>query len=85
MPQPTIARIESGKQMPRADTLDKLLQACGWELRLPPRRGEGDDRSLIRHWLDHDDAANERSGAPRLRPALEHDSGPAGRKARQTA
>ncbi|MEA2902190.1 MAG: hypothetical protein QOH36_2077 [Actinomycetota bacterium] len=49
--QPTIARIESGKQMPQADTLDKLLKACGWELDLTPRRGVGEDRSLIRHWL----------------------------------
>ena len=51
VPQPTIARIESGKQMPRADTLDRLLKACGWELDMALRRGEGEDRSLIRHWL----------------------------------
>jgi len=51
VPQPTIARIESGKQMPRADTLDKLLKACGWELDMTLRRGEGEDRSLIEHWL----------------------------------
>jgi hypothetical protein len=51
VPQPTIARIESGKQMPRADTLDKLLKACGWELDMALRRGQGEDRSLIRQWL----------------------------------
>ncbi len=51
VPQPTIARIESGHQMPRADTLDKLLRACGWELDMTLRRGEGEDRSLIGHWL----------------------------------
>lgn len=51
VPQPTIARIESGKQMPRADTLDRLLKACGWELDMALRRGEGEDRSLIEHWL----------------------------------
>ncbi len=51
VPQPTIARIESGRQMPRADTLDRLLKACGWELDMTPRRGEGEDRSLIDHWL----------------------------------
>ena len=39
VPQSTIARIESGKQMPRADTLDKLLEACGWELDMTLRRG----------------------------------------------
>src|SRR5215210_9396648 len=51
VPQPTIARIESGKQMPRADTLDRLLRACGWELDMSPRRGQGEDLSLIRSWL----------------------------------
>lgn len=52
VPQPTIARIEAGKQMPRADTLDRLLRACGWELDMTLRRGEGEDRGLIRSWLD---------------------------------
>lgn len=51
LPQPTIARIEAGKQMPRADTLDRLLRACGWELDMTLRRGQGEDRSLIRSWL----------------------------------
>jgi len=51
VPQPTIARIESGRQMPRADTLDKLLRACGWELDMTPHRGDGEDRSLIGYWL----------------------------------
>jgi transcriptional regulator with XRE-family HTH domain len=51
IPQPTIARIESGKQMPRADTLDRLLRACGWELDMTLRRGQGEDRGLIRSWL----------------------------------
>jgi transcriptional regulator with XRE-family HTH domain len=51
VPQPTIARIESGKQMPRADTLDRLLRACGWELDMTLRRGMGEDAGLIRSWL----------------------------------
>ena len=51
VPQPTIARIERGQQVPRTDTLDRLLRACGWELDMTPRRGIGEDRSLIRHWL----------------------------------
>lgn len=51
IPQPTIARIETGKQMPRADTLDRLLRACGWELDMTLRRGQGEDRSLIQSWL----------------------------------
>lgn len=51
IPQPTIARIEAGKQMPRADTLDRLLRACGWELDMTLRRGLGEDMGLIRSWL----------------------------------
>lgn len=38
--------------MPRADTLDRLLKACGFELRLGPIRGGGVDRSQIREWLE---------------------------------
>lgn len=52
VPQSAIARIEQGRQVPRADTLDRLLRACGFELRLGPARGGGVDRSLIREWLD---------------------------------
>ena len=52
VPQSAIARIEGGKQTPRSDTLDKLLAACGFELRLAPERGGGVDRSQIREWLD---------------------------------
>jgi transcriptional regulator with XRE-family HTH domain len=44
VPQPAIARIEAGRQVPRADTLDRLLRACGFELRLAPARGGGVDR-----------------------------------------
>src|ERR1044072_5998447 len=46
------ARIERRQQIPRADTLDRLLDACGFELRLGPSRGGGVDRSQIREWLD---------------------------------
>lgn len=51
IPQSAIARIERGQQVPRADTLDRLLEACGFELRLGPVRGGGVDESLIEHWL----------------------------------
>ena len=50
VPQSAIARIERGQQMPRADTLERLLKACGFELRLGPVRGGGVDRSLLRYW-----------------------------------
>ncbi|MGH8923101.1 MAG: helix-turn-helix domain-containing protein [Acidimicrobiia bacterium] len=49
IPQPAIARIESGKVTPRVDTLVRLLSACnfGFELRSSP----GLDRSAIRELL----------------------------------
>lgn len=49
--QSAIARIERGQQVPRADTLDRLLQACGFELRLGPMRGGGVDRTQLREWI----------------------------------
>jgi transcriptional regulator with XRE-family HTH domain len=52
VPQSAIARIERGLQVPRADTLERLLKACGFELRLGPVRGGGVDRSQLREWLD---------------------------------
>lgn len=52
VPQSAIARIERGQQVPRSDTLERLLSACGFELRLGPVRGGGVDLSLVEHWLD---------------------------------
>jgi predicted transcriptional regulator len=49
--QPTVARIESGKEDPRMSTLQRLLAECGDELRQGSRRGVGVDRSLIRELL----------------------------------
>jgi len=51
VPQPAIARIERGLQVPRADTLERLLKACGFELRLAPVRGGGVDQPEIEHFL----------------------------------
>lgn len=48
VPQSTIARIESGAMDPCTSTLDRLLRACGEELRAVPRIGMGEDRSLPR-------------------------------------
>ena len=50
IPQPAIARIERRQQIPRYDTLIKLLDACDFELRLGPKRGGGVDVSLIDRW-----------------------------------
>jgi len=38
--QPTIARIERGKDDPRLGTLERLLNACGETIEVVPRRGE---------------------------------------------
>lgn len=51
MPQPTIADIEKGKQDPRYRTLDRLLRACGHELDILPRAGDGVDRTPFRATL----------------------------------
>jgi transcriptional regulator with XRE-family HTH domain len=49
--QAAISRIEDGKTSPRFDTLDRLLQACGFTVELAPRLGEGVDRTAIRELL----------------------------------
>ena len=49
--QPAIARIESGGVVPRVDTLEHLLRACGHSLAVTRRAGFGVDRSLIRELL----------------------------------
>jgi predicted transcriptional regulator len=46
--QPTIARIETGRDNPRVDTLERLLRACGESLETIPLAGVGIDRSQIR-------------------------------------
>jgi transcriptional regulator with XRE-family HTH domain len=49
--QPTVARIESRAVVPRVDTLDRLLGACGLSLATVPRPGAGVDRTQIRDLL----------------------------------
>ena len=51
VPQSVIARIESGSSMPRFDTLDRLLNACGYALEVSPRIGVGVDRTLMKPFL----------------------------------
>jgi hypothetical protein len=46
-----VARIESGGVVPRLDTLDRLLSACGEGLESGPRPGRSLDRSIIRELL----------------------------------
>ncbi len=49
--QTTISRIEKGLISPRFDTLERLLDSCGFQLQAIPRRGEGIDRGAIRELL----------------------------------
>jgi len=51
IPQETIARIERGRADPRAATLDRLLEACGYGLESMPRLGIGVDRTQIHERL----------------------------------
>jgi transcriptional regulator with XRE-family HTH domain len=51
VPQPTVARIESGVVVPRVDTLDRLLAGCGLALDTVDRPGIGIDRTLIQERL----------------------------------
>jgi predicted transcriptional regulator len=51
VPQPAIARIERGTVVPRVDTLDRLLNACGHSLEVEHRLGVGVDRTVIRELL----------------------------------
>jgi transcriptional regulator with XRE-family HTH domain len=44
VPQETIARIEAGRADPRVETLDRLLEGCGFGLEHLPRLGIGIDR-----------------------------------------
>lgn len=49
--QPAIARIERGKVVPRVDTLERLLAACGQALAATRRLGAGVDRTVMRELL----------------------------------
>jgi transcriptional regulator with XRE-family HTH domain len=51
VPQTTVARIESDAMVPRVDTLEKLLESCGWGLYGAQRPGAGVDRTLIKAML----------------------------------
>jgi transcriptional regulator with XRE-family HTH domain len=60
VPQPMVARIESGAVIPRVDTLDRLLEACGEGLEAHPRPGRGLDRTLPRGLLRLDPSERAR-------------------------
>ena len=49
--QTTISLIEDSRTSPRFETLDRLLDACGFELEIVPRAGVGIDRTRMRELL----------------------------------
>jgi transcriptional regulator with XRE-family HTH domain len=49
--QAAISRIEDEEVSPRFDTLERLLDACGFSIEIAPRLGEGIDRTTIRELL----------------------------------
>jgi transcriptional regulator with XRE-family HTH domain len=51
VPQSTVGRIEAGLTMPRVDTFEKLLEACGMDIELTHTRGQGLDVTLIEDLL----------------------------------
>jgi predicted transcriptional regulator len=48
VPQPAIARIESGAVSPRLSTLLELIEPVGFTVELAPWTGQGVDETLIR-------------------------------------
>jgi transcriptional regulator with XRE-family HTH domain len=62
VPQPAIARIESGGVSPRVDTLDRLLAACGRQISHAPAGSEVDPQD----WAQAQDMLR-RTPAQRLR------------------
>jgi transcriptional regulator with XRE-family HTH domain len=52
VPQPTIARIETGRTEPRFGLLQRLLAACDTRLVSEPIAGRGVDRTAIREMLE---------------------------------
>ncbi len=51
VPHSTVARIELRRLSPRADTIERLMRACGRRLATEPALGIGVDRSQIRELL----------------------------------
>lgn len=71
VPQSQVAKIESGAIVPRVDTLDRLLEACGEGLESLPRPGRGVDRSLPRNLLALDPATRARVASDSNRNMME--------------
>lgn len=67
--QPAVARIEGGRSVPRVDTLERLLNACGATLVSEPNLGAGVDRAEIERLLRHSPERRlAEANAPEFRP-----------------
>lgn len=51
VPQSTVARVEAGTTMPRVDTFERLLEACGMDIELTHKRGVGVDVTQMQRLL----------------------------------
>jgi predicted transcriptional regulator len=71
VPQSVVARIETGAVVPRVDTLDRLLAACGEGLESAPRAGLGLDRTVARNLLGLSPARRARVAAESDRNVME--------------
>jgi len=71
VPQPMVARIETGAVIPRVDTLDRLLAACGEGMESAPRPGLGLDRTVARNLLRLSPARRARVAAESDRNVME--------------
>ncbi len=59
--QPTIARIERGRDDPRVSTFERLLRACHESLEALPESGAGIDRTEIQRLLRLSPAARAKT------------------------
>ena len=71
VPQSQIGRIEARLTVPRVDTLDRLLEACGEGLESLPRPGIGVDRTLAQELLRLPPLERARIGAAGSRRIME--------------
>ena len=69
VPQASVARIERGVVIPRADTLERLLRGCGLTLAAVPT-DDGIDRTLIRDRLAMTPSQRSRLGVQEARATL---------------
>ena len=75
VPQSRIGKIESGVVVPRVDTFDRLLEACGETLEAVPRPGIGLDRTGYQERLrlsPRGRLVEARKAAVRMARRLEH-------------